>query len=423
MKKIEFAIFLIALFTTCLSLHAGDLKLSVGAGYDYISSDYYLLTEDTLSISADSLESLKRSSEASNEVGLIGRLRFNHELSDISRLEIYNRGAITNESFKNNFEAGLYIGYLSIENRLDVRNRDESDDEQINQDYISNLTSATFRPHLGHDFYLRIKNAYEFIRYNNPEEYLYDYNYNRLNLELEKDFGFEGRLSIGYRNDVKKVSDSARLEYDRHAFLLSGEYSPSWMLRIRIDNDFSVKDSKKEDRLDDETLENFEVTINYDPAFDYGFRFYSQLEYTAYDTQDLAYFDQIYYRGELEAKRAFGDKLELSLTPHFRMLSAASAEFGDQDFYEYSLEPGVSYNAGLNFWLDISYEIGRRTYPNQLEGFFTDHTLNKFNLFLDALIYGNLNFNLMASIDWENHNQPEDNTRLYFISTTLEYKF
>jgi hypothetical protein len=402
---------------------AGDLKLTLGLGYDYISSQYYLLTVDTMSISEDSLEVLKRSNDAYDELLVIGKAKYKHKLSSISSLEIYNRANLSNQSFRNTLSARLKIGMMKIDNNLNIHSRSETDEESLNQDYISNRTAALIRPHLGNNFYLRVRNSFKMTRYNNPSGYYYNYNFNKLDLSVEKDFGFQGYVRLGYRNDIKQVTDSSRLEYGRNMFLISAEYAPSWNFRLNLENEYSVKDSKKEDQLDDETLENLEITAYFNPREKFGFKFYSEFEYSAYDNQDLVYFDQYYYKTYLELRAKFRPDLTISMIPHYRNHMAKSTNYSSQDFYEYTIEPRVEYNLGMNLWLDISYEYGRRIYPNALEGFFNDHALHQFNLMVDAVIKSNLSFNVLAAIDWENHDLQEDNTRLYLISTAIEYKF
>jgi len=402
-------------------LMAGDLEITIGTGYDYFSSDYYLLTTDTLAITVDSLESLKRSSDATKELFLIGQIDYKYKLSNSARIESYSRASISDHLFRGNIDLNLNLGALRLENYFNLRNSDES--ETTGQDYLINQTTLRFHPHLGSGIYLRIKNAFEFTRYDNPEGYFYNYNYNKLNLALEKDYGFDGQVSLGYRIDNKIVSDSTRLEYDRHVILLYAEYSPGYTFSFRLDNEYYIKDSKKEDNLDDEKLENLELTINYRPSSIIDVKYYGQFEYTAYDTQDLAFFDQYYFKNKISIALSLTPELELSLTPHFRTLRAVDSVNCNQDFTEFSIEPGLQYMLGTSLWLDLSYEFGRRNYPHQSEGTLTDHSVNRLNFLFNAGIGNHLSLNLISAVDWERHDLKEDNTTLYLISSSIEYAF
>lgn len=402
---------------------ADNFDFILGSGYDYLSSDFYLLSEDTLAINPDSLDQLKRSIEATNEFSIFGKLKYNHAFSDISRMEVYNRTAIGTQSIRSNLDFRVYVGALRITNYLILSSLDNQDEETLNHNYMTNLTSAILRPHLGHGYYFQVRNAFEFTRYDNPGGYFYDYNFNKINFWIEKDFGFEGRISLGFRNDIKRVSDSIRLEYDRNAFLLSVDYSPSWKYRLLIDNELSFKNSKKEDNIDDATLNNLELSMTYRPNFSLGLRLFSQVEYTSYKAQDFVYFDQFYTKSYLEFRGSLSDNVQLSLAPHYRQLKASNAEFDSQDFYEYSLEPRVEYMLGTSLWLDLSFEFGRRNYSNQDGGLFTDNNLYKFNLLFDAFLTKHIAINVLSSIDWERHELKSDNTTLYLISTALEYRF
>lgn len=416
---------LIVVFTSNVPVKS-ELQISGGIGYDYISSDYYLLTADTLSITPDSIEQLKRTSEAVNEMLLIGRVRYNYQFSDQLKFEVYNRASFSDQALRNYLDLGIHYGAFRLENYFNFKQNssaDRDDQDTFNQDYITNQTSARFRPHLGSGFYLGLKNSYEFTRYDNPGGYYYDFSYNKLDLTFEKEFGFTGQISFGYRNDLKKVTDSTRLEYDRHILMFYAEYSPSYNLRLELNNRFSSKNSKKEGSLDDEKLEDLQIVLDYSPSTLIGLRFYNQFEFITYDSQDLVYYDQVYLRSEFEAELALTNELEISLTPHYRNLSAVEDEFSEQDYVEYSLEPGFSYMAlSGNLWVDCSFEFGRRNYAQDDE-LFTDHDLYQLNLLFDINLFERFNLYLLSAVDWQRHENKQDNSTLYLLSTALEYSF
>jgi len=405
-------------------LGADDLKITVGAGYEYISTDYYLLREDTLVIDQDSLESLKLTSDASNEFSFLGKLRYSRKIGDLFNLSLYNRASLSNESIRNNLDLRIEAGAFRLVNYMNLRDLDEGDDSTaLNRDYLNNSTSASFRPHLGNGLYLDLENTFELTRYDEPSGYYYNYHYNKLSLGLEKNFGFKGRFGVAYRNDAKRVSDSSRLDFDRHVFRLAAEYSPGFNFRILFDNEYSLKDSKKENNVEDNKLENMMLTVYMRPNALVSFRLYSELEYSNYDVEDFVYYDLLYMRNELEFSISLNEYLQAGLTPHYRFYSARNEEFNSQDYKEFSIEPGIEINIGFDFWLDASFEIGKRKYPNQEDGFLTDHNLYVLDLLVDTALNENLRFNLLGSIDWERHDEQSDNTTLYLISTLLEYTF
>lgn len=402
---------------------AEKLEFILGSGYDYLSSDFYLLSEDTLAINPDSLDQLKRTFEATNEFSIFAKAKYNHAFSDISRMEIYNRTAVGNQSFRSNLDFRMYVGALRITNYLILSSLDGDEEEGLNHNYLTNLTSGTIRPHLGDNFYFVARNSFEFTRYDHPGGYFYDYNLNKLNLWIEKDLGFSGRIGVGFRNDLKRVSDSVNLNYDRNALLLSVDYSPEWKYRLYLDNELSFKNSNRADNIDDETLNNLELSFTYHPNFNLSVRLYNQLEYSKYKEQDFVYFNQLYYKGYLEFRESLSDNVQLSLTPHYRKFKAIDSEYDGQDFYEYTLEPGFEYMMGTRLWVDASFEFGKRKYSHPTSGLFTDNNLYKFNLLFDAFLTKHVAVNVLSSIDWERHEIESDNTTLYLISTALEYRF
>jgi hypothetical protein len=166
-----------------------------------------------------------------------------------------------------------------------------------------------------------------------------------------------------------------------------------------------------------------ELRIEYNPSYLVSLRFYSQFEYLAYDSQDIAFFDQIYFRSDLKTELNFTTELEFSLTPHLRRLTALDSRFAEQDYTEYSVEPGIQYIGMENIWLNFSYEFGLRDYSGQADDIFSDHKLHRLNLLFDLNLWERVNIYLLSAIDWERHRDKQDNTTLYLISSSIEYTF
>ena len=414
---------LLFVLATASSGYSDSFDFSVGSEYDYISSDYYLLTEDTLAISPDSLDQLKRSNDASNEFVLFGKLRYKNQLSEAANLELYNRTSFSSQSFRSNFNLRFRYGLFRLYNDFNIRRKDDTDEEVLNQDYLHNRMSASLRPSLGRDFYLKIQDRFEFTAYDNPSGYYYNYNYNKIDIMLEKDFGLSGMFSIGYRNDVKTVSDSTRLEYDRNVFQIFAEYAPNYKLWMFLENEYAVKNSQKEDNLDDETRNDFGLRIYYRPKFDVSVNFFNQIDYLSYTIQDVVSYNQYYLKNDLEFKYSLNTELVFSLIPHHKALLAENSSYARQDYHEYTIEPQIEYMSGTEFWIDFSYEYGRRNYTYSGDEIYSDYNLHRLSLLGDIQVWKNLRLTMLASIDWEKHIDKADNTTLYFFNTSLEYKF
>ena len=413
------------LFILCLTpdCFPDNFDFSIGTEYDYISSDYYLLTMDTLAISPDSLDQLKRSNDASNELRFFGRLRYRREFKSGPVLELYNRTSGSNQSFRSNSNLRFQYGLFRLYNDFNIRKKDDTDEEALDQDYFYDRLSASLRPSLGNGFFMRFQDRFEFTSYDNPSGYYYNYSYNKIDVMLEKEFGLDGLFSIGYRNDIKTVSDSTRLEYDRNIVRFYGEYSPGYKFRVNLENQYAVKNSQKEDNLDDETRNDFDVRLYYRPNFDFSINFFNQIDYLSYKVQDVVSFNQYYLKNDLEFEYALTPDLSISLSPHHRAFLAERELYARQDYHEYTIEPKIEYMSGTAVWLDFSYELGRRNYVYEGDEVYSDYTLHRVSLLGDAEIRANLRLTVLASIDWERHTDKADNTALYFISCNLEYDF
>ena len=402
---------------------ADGFDFSAGTEYDYISSDYYLLTLDTLAISSDSLDQLKRSNDASNEILFFGKLRFKKEFNSGPRLELYNRTALSNQTFRSNFRLRFQYGLFRLYNDFNIRQMDDSDEETLDQDYLYNRISASLRPSLGGGFYLKFQDRFEFTSYDNPSGYYYNYSFNKIDIMLEREFGLDGLLSVGYRNDVKTVSDSTRLEYDRNIFQVYGEYSPGYKFRVYLDNQYAVKNSQKEDDLDDETRNDFNLRLYFRPNFDFSINLFNQIDYLSFKVQDVVSFNQYYMKNDLELEYSLNTDLTLSLIPHHKAFLAEREIYSRQDYHEYTIEPKIEYMSGTSIWLDFSYELGKRNYDYEGDDVYSDYTLHRLSLLGDMELRSNLRLTVLASIDWEQHTEQADNTTLYFINCSLEYEF
>jgi len=408
----------------CNILIADNFSFSIGSGYDYISTNYFLLTEDTLSISPDSLDELRRSNDASNELLFLGRIKYQQIFSSGVRINIYNRSAISNKLFRNNLELRMDYKILRFSNSFGLlTEKDENSEESTGRDYVFNKTKLSLRPHLGKGIYLRLTDWFEFTKYNNPSQFSYNFNYNRFNIWLEKDFGWSGLIALGYRYDKKNIPDSTVLEYNRNLFQFRAEYTPSYKFSVILDNEYAVKESNKIGDLDDESYDNLEFNLTYRPTFNFTMRFSSHVEYTSYQNQDFVTYNQYYWKCFGEFKYSVSPFLLFSIKSHCRSLSAENDDFSDQDFTQLAIEPGLEFEYGLNLWLDLSYQYGRRNYSADDSEIFSDYTLHSLNIFADAQIYKAWYLNLIAGIDWEKHTEKIDNTTLYLISASIEYKF
>jgi hypothetical protein len=73
--------------------------------------------------------------------------------------------------------------------------------------------------------------------------------------------------------------------------------------------------------------------------------------------------------------------------------------------------------------VDFSFEFGRRDYSQNDVDFFSDHVLYQLNLLFDLNLFDRLNLYLLGAVDWQRHENKQDNSTLYLLSSAIEYSF
>jgi len=417
------AIVLVAAGSSLLAESSNEnLTLSLGLGYDQITQGYYLSVADTLAIDEDSITTLRQTSDAINAFRLKSSVNWMKQVSSNGNLELNNLSFISDEDFRNNLDLRFRIGSITLENQLDVRAVWNTEDVS-RAGYVTNSITGKVRPELTSGMFFIAKNSFEFVRYDGSDDFSFDYNYNKLSVGLEKEFGWTDLIAFTYRNDHRIVGDSARLNYTRHRALFELNWSPSLELFIEVRNELTRILSNKEDNIDDAWEEYLETELTIFPSYRWRIRVRNQFEYSVFDSQDVVNLDYIYNTAELKLSYFPAIALELFIKPSAAMFWSRYEEFQEQDYEQVAAEYGFDLSPSDRLWVNASHKIGKRDYTSDTNEFYSDYILNQFNLLGDLRIYGGLNLNAIISVDWENHDPREDDNRLSLVSIGLDYRF
>ena len=401
---------------------ADRFRLTVGLGYDQITQGYYLSQIDTLAVDEDSLIYLKQTSDALDDIRLKTRFEWSAPGLKTGYFKVDNLTYLSDEDLRNSLVLSFKSGPLTLENDFHARGVwDEG--ETSRRGYLTNAITGRFKPELSDDFFLILKNSFELVRHDGSGDYDFDYNYNKLSVGFEKEFGWTDLIALTYRNDIRVVNDSTRLNYTRHRALFELNWSPTFDISIELENELMRIESDKEDDLDDgwEELIEGKATVHLGDKWKTGLR--NLFEYVAYDSQDVVNFDYLYNTTELSISRSLATYSEIFVKPSALLFSSKYIEFEQQNYEQYALEYGFDISSGDWLWLSVSHKIGRRDYRHEADEFYTDYLLNQLNLMGDLKILANVRLNTILSIDWEDHELVGDDNNLSLFSIGVDYRF
>jgi len=400
----------------------GQLRFTVGLAYDQITQGYYLSQIDTLVVDEDSLTYLKQTLNALDDVRLKTRLEWSVPGLKSAHCKIDNLTYVSDEEMRNSLALSFRAGPLTLENDFQARGVwDES--EIARKGYLTNTAVVRLKPELPDGFFLVLKNSFELVRYDGRSEYDFDYNYNKLSVGLEKEFGWTDLIALTYRNDRRVVADSTRLNYMRHRAMFELNWSPTFSITLDLRNELTRIESNKEGDLDDgwEELAEGKVTLHLGDKWKVGLR--DLLEYVNYDRQDVVTFDYTYNTAEVSVSRGLAAYLDLFVKPSALLFGSRYIEFEQQDYAQFAVEYGMDISAGDWLWLSVSHKIGRKDYTHEAGDFYTDYTLNQLNMLGDLKVLDNLRLNAILSVDWEDHDSEGEDNSLSLFSIGADYRF
>lgn len=411
---------LISAAMTCA--FAGETRFTLGVGYDQITQGYYLSEIDTFAVDEDSLLTIKRTTDEISTPRLKSRIAWLGSVSQRTELELDNLTLLSNEDIRNSTRMRLEAGALDLTNELEFRGIwDGAESERVG--YFTNELRARFKPEIANGLFLVADESFELLRFDGSGLYTFDYNYNRFKIGVERQFGWVDYLLVAYRNDIRDVPDSSRIDYTRHRGIIELYWSPTWNLTIDLENEVSRTESNKEADLDDRLQELLDAEIIYRASERIRFEISDLFEYTDYDTQDVVSFNSIYNLASVECSYEFARGAEFYVKPSLTLFWSEYFEFEEQDFEQRALEYGFDISQGDWLWCDISHTYGRRDYTYDVSEFYTDYTLNELDILADLKVYDGLRLNLIFSVDWEDHELEADDNVLSLFSAGLDYRF
>lgn len=399
---------------------AADWGWSARAGldYDYISHNYYLLTVDTLGLTADSLTELKSASDLIDERG--GFLRLDVEKKGDTRFSLSSRLFLTNEKLRTLFDLGLDWGVLRLRSNTEFKSYSDREDFSLYQSQVRSSSRLGLELPAGDASRIELSQELEYIGYDENEPSVIGYYQSESRLRLRHRLSDLSDLSISVRFDLRDAYDSTQLDFNR--LLTDFEYariSGSGYLQASLymerrnyayagENDYLyLSPGFFFDRSITETL-SLAPTL--------------EMHYYDYDLQDLATFSHLRWLAEARIKYHYRLLSTFSVGLGAEGFSASDDLYSDQDYRSLKLLAGFETFSATWLTLTLDGEFGHRDYSAGAAEYYSDYDFVRFDLLADVQLTNRLRLSLLGGTDFEYHNEKEDDIFVHLLSATLSYQ-
>jgi len=402
---------------------SAGVSVSAGLGYDFISQEYFLQ-----SIADTSLDTLDVAFDlTTNYVDNVkGQLGFTVRPWSKTDFEWRNLFEQTSESFRIKSTPELYThlggSRLELSGELDFRDqRDDGDTASYDAGYVYLYGRGRLITPLSEQYngYLRVTAS----SVNFSEITSFNYGHQRAGLEigLERLFANFSSARLDLFVQARRVPDSTEINY----LSLGANGSALWLYSggsLDFWGRFERKDYNRPNGLSDfnRTELDFRNQFRLGPVW--KFRQEADIEFTVFTGADDISFD--YSRWELLVLigRDIGEATIL-LGPRVEILNEMPADDDlEEDYTELGGQLNVDYFNLSRLFLSAQSELGRRSWGNEIS-LNSDFVFHRLYLLFDLTIVESLSLNSLFSAEWEWHDDEQDNSRLYLLSSMLTLEF
>ncbi|MCD6530873.1 hypothetical protein J7K99_00330 [bacterium] len=384
---------------------AGERELSVGASFSAVGQRYYILEQDTSSLSSEPAATFE--SAYKMERGI-------HDLLGEISGEIGTRSLWTLIGGRWNFSIGQFS--TEISEKIEAR-----------APYSKNSDVVGYAKH---KFYLKLlqkinKNSIsakiwvENKNFSNTGEFYYDYDL--LRSEIKYKFCVKKwNCYAAWRYSFRSVPDSADANYDRRQIEISGNYlGPAGQI-------FSAAlayDSRYFPSADHRGSYSA-FSLWGDGSVPLG-TFFADISIDAerrdYTTEDEVYYDYLYLSTEGKIEKDIS-KLRIGAGP-IVSIQSAKPQFEGASFTETGITMSANYLNYEKLWLMCDISSGKRFYSNLPDtgSFFSDYVFVDLSVMLSLWLGKRWRAELSAFYSPQWHRRNTDDIRTSYISMSVVY--
>ena len=419
MSFVRTAIITVLLFSS--TLIASDLEIKAGLGYDYFSQEFFV--DSTSQAGVDSfLTEWSLKSNYLDDFKAIVNISFFPDSN--KNFEFQTRHEQTNEFYRTRFISDLYFkknnSKIKIYNELELKNKTKGI-TQPGDEYFLGYSKIKFSHDIGKNIYGNVSMKGDFVNFDSTSEVTYNYYRFGGNTGITKYFDNFSLFDWNLFFDFREVPDTNVLNYNSYGSVLNFSFYHN-----KGEMDFYSRiENKLYNQLQDK---------------DNHIRFESIIRNKLYLSNitsmvSVIDFSLVNYTGDYLTNKNYNKlKLELlanldyeiyvfSAGPVFENLSEEENDlFDSENYFEIGLKLETTIFKPNLIFGTIESILGHRNLDMENE-FQSNYTFERLSLMADLNITHSLNLNFLFTSEWEWHNNSNDNTRIYLLSSNLSFRF
>jgi hypothetical protein len=421
------------IITALLSIFAGIVsadnpglfRARVGLGYDFVSQEYFTSSsryDTSLTPDPDQLleATLLRKDYLDDKKGLIyltldprRNSQYILEAGWEQTPDIYRAlgwGHVTVGDSDSRLEADMNL-------ELKQRYRGET---EVGEDVSVIKAKAGYRRHLSEGLEGQLRILAERVAFDSAGSLVYDYARFGGEVELDifsRDFN-SAVFSIGA--EKRNVPDSSWLDY---LSVRAGVGYFGSLSRTLVSADLTVEKKNfdaPEDR-DDYTLMTLLASLKIPAGGTFFLKPDLSLEYFDFRADNFINEDYMLARAGFLSGWDL-ERLSVSFGPRLELLTIETDLESDDDYAEPLVFAGLDLMYADRAFVILDNQLGQRTYRNNPE-YYSDFIFDRLSLIGTLKVFRSLSLDLLFSAEWEWHEIDSDDSRLYLLSTGLNYSF
>jgi len=406
-------------------LRASNLNIKAGVGYDFLSQKDFLSTTVV-----DGVDSTLANWELSTTYldDFKGQFSVLYAPHRDRRLELATHYEQTAEFIRSASRGRIVPRFgstkLDLSAELNTKHRYRGQAE-FGDSYVRASGRAKLSQPLNPGLTLAMQFKGDGVKFHDLASYNYNYVRTSGKLSLEKIFSNFSIVDAGVRFAQRHVPDSSELSYTSiglDAFVMAFHSAGELDLSLFWEN----KDYQYADDRNDHAQGLFDANHKVRFTEQFFSRQIARLETVRYKGDGETNID--YTRFELAILAGWENtRFSAAIGPDYEQMGEQGETADDlfdflQDYTEIGLRVELDHVNPSFAFCSIESETGRRSVANQTD-VYTDFVYERLMLLGDVNFGGGLSFILLLSSEWEWHDSPEDDSRLYLLSSNLLYSF
>lgn len=402
------------------SSFGSDLSVTAGLGYDLLSQEYFL---DSAAAAGPDSVIVNWALTTHYLDDLKGQLGLTYTPWDDDRLELRGRLDQTADFVRLRLGGNLAVDWsvrrLQCFGEVEVKDRYRGESE-FGDSYVRGYARGKLSQPLNRalDLYVQLKT--DGVRFASASTYSYNHYRLGADLGLQKTFGGFSYGDLRLMVDHRRVPDSVELDY-----LFVGAEATMLAFYSRGELDLLASLVSKDYRRPGCKDDHYRLMLEADNRLSLGRAWFSrqriETELTLYHPDDPINVDYsqvgLFLLGGIES-----GPFSLAAGPVYERLEERESEFTiAEDYTETGFRASLDRLEPGRFFVSVESTLGRRNLRIESD-LQTDFAFERLSLIGDYSLAAALRLSLMFSAEWEWHDRPEENSRMYLLSSNLTYE-